>query len=158
MGSELKNEYTAKELAGVFGCTQQTIINRCKKGDFRGAVKRKSPYGEQWFIPKEAISNFAQEIVPVLKVQQEVTLKDFENIFKVSLRPLLEAQEKILEDNQRILEDNQKLQERVDELSKKIESMESRDHEILTQIRAIQEGKKTFWERLFGKGKKDFEP
>ena len=59
-----EKEYTARELMKIFGVTQQTIINRCKAGHFAGAVKRKSPYGEQWFIPKDALNTVAQEIVP----------------------------------------------------------------------------------------------
>ena len=77
-----EKEYTARELTKIFGVTQQTIINRCKAGHFAGAVKRKSPYGEQWFIPKDALNTIAQEIVPVVKIDQQLTLKDFETAFR----------------------------------------------------------------------------
>ena len=140
-----EKEYTARELTKIFGVTQQTIINRCKAGHFAGAVKRKSPYGEQWFIPKDALNAIAQEIVPVVKIEQQLTLKDFEGAFKLVLNPLLESQ-------QGIIKQNQKLQEQVAELSRKIENLESRDHEVLTQINALTEQKKkTFWQRLFGR-------
>ena len=120
-------------------------INRCKAGHYAGAVKRKSPYGEQWFIPKDSLNAVAHEIVPVVKVEQQLTLKDFEATFRSVLNPFFESQ-------QGIVEQNQKLQEQVAELSRKIENMEGRDHEILTHIHALAEQKKkTFWQRLLGR-------
>ena len=147
MGTGLNSEekeYTAREMAKIFDVTQQTIINRCKAGHYAGAVKRKSPYGEQWFIPKDSLNAVAHEIVPVVKIEQQLTLKDFETAFRSVLNPFLEFQ-------QGIIEQNQKLQEQVAELSRKIENIEGRDHEILTQIHAMaDQKKKTFWQRLFG--------
>ena len=84
----------------------------------------------------------AHEIVPVVKVEQQLTLKDFETAFRSVLTPLLESQ-------QGIIEQNQKLQEQVAELSRKIENMESRDHEILTQIRDLAEQKKRRFGNVF---------
>ena len=86
-----EKEYTARELAKIFDVTQQTIINRCKAGHYAGAEKRKSPYGEQWFIPKTSLNSIAQEIVPVVKVEQKLTLKDFETAFRSVLNPFLES-------------------------------------------------------------------
>ena len=99
-----KNEYTARELTKIFGVTQLTIINRCKAGHFAGAEKRKSPYGEQWFIPKDALNTIAQEIVPVVKIEQQLTLKDFETAFRSVLNPFLESQQGIIEQNQKLQE------------------------------------------------------
>ena len=81
----------------------------------------------------------------MVKIEQQLTLKDFETTFKSVLNPFLESQ-------QGLIEQNQKLQEQVAELSRKIENIEGRDHEILTQIHAMAEQKKkTFWQRLFGR-------
>lgn len=145
MGSNSdEKEFTARELAKIMGVTQQTIINRCKAGQFAGAEKRKSPYGEQWFIPESALQ-IPQEIIPVVKVDKPIPLKDLENTLKAILGP-------VYAQSQELIEQNEKLQEQIAELNKKIENLESHDHKILTQIKILSEQEnKSFWKRLFNR-------
>lgn len=146
-----EKEYTARELAKILNVTQQTIINRCKSGQLKGAEKRPSPWGEMWFIPESAL-DFAQEVVDVVKVEKAIELKDFENSFKAVLAPLYAQNQEIFAQSQELVEQNKKLAEEVAALHRKIENLESHDHEIVTQIRVLSEMKnKGFWARLLGR-------
>lgn len=52
--------YAASELAEILGLDKNTILNRCKKGYYMGAVKagpsQGNPHG-MWLIPKHEIDN-----------------------------------------------------------------------------------------------------
>lgn len=71
---------TLDEAAQSFGVTKTTIRRRIKKGELH-ATKKRGPYGEQYFIPRNEIST-VQEVTDVLPVTRHINLMTLGDVIK----------------------------------------------------------------------------
>ncbi len=171
---KIEEYYSALEVAELRGITKQAVIDGCKKGKIRGAVKSQPDRTNKqglWLIPKETIDNPNTEFVPAL-VQPNTDIVTLKNNFKEiiaeeSSKQLIEIQKIYLTAieplHQKIEEQNQKLIDqasKIDQLQKQNEqfskSLQVRIGGIQTNIETIKnqttpsEPKKGFWKWLWG--------
>jgi len=139
----MAKEYTIKEVADMKEVSPSTIRRRIKNGDLH-AEKRKSRYGETYFIPAEELDKavMEQEVLE-FKNEMEISKSELKNELIKAVnsqnRELMEKSmenidEKLEEQNKQIKEQNKainKLSERIEELK------EEKNKSFIDKIKSI---------------------
>lgn len=71
---ENENLVSVKEAAELLGISDKTVRRKIQKGELKAELMD-SPYGKQYFIPKDQI-NVAQNIIDVIQVKKEYSVQD----------------------------------------------------------------------------------
>ena len=160
---------TIEQASELLGVSKNTVRRKIKAGELT-AVKRVGAYGEQFFIDESEI-DVATEIRDVIPVVRNVSLQDFskaldralESALGKAIEPLQQQIDTLVTDNKALATQNKVLldelqaikqeQQRIDQEQQRVElNRQSRDTELMQNIRLIQENqKKAWWKMLLGK-------
>lgn len=114
------DKLTIKEAAKALGVSEKTIRRMIKDGRLK-AYMEKSPYGQQYYIPAEQISN-AMQIVEAVKVKKEYSVEEL----AVAISSYLSEREK-------------KFIEAIETLSQKVEQMQKENQQLKEELLRLQE-------------------
>lgn len=141
---------TIEQASELLGVSKDTVRRKIKKGEL-SAVKRIGVYGEQFFIDESEI-NVATEIRDVIPVVRNLSLQDFSNALESALcnaiAPLQQQIESLATENKALMNELQSIKQEQERIE---QNKQTRDAELMQNIRLIQEQqKKPWWKKILG--------
>ena len=146
---------TIEQASELLGVSKDTVRRRIRKGELN-AIKRVGPYGDQFFIDESEL-DIATEIKEVIPIVRNLSLQDFsrtmENVLETAIctaiAPMQQQIDTLATENKALLDELQAIKQEQQRIE---QNKESRDAELMQNIRLIQEQqKKVWWKKLLGK-------
>jgi len=147
----MDRELTIEQVAKILNCSKDVIRRKIKKGEIPSHLEI-GVYGEQHFISENAL-NLALEIHEVVPVEHNLSVQDFTSalnkVMETRLTPMQEKIDNLCNEN-KLLTNELKLIKQEQQRSE--QDKQSRDAELMQNIRLIQEQqKKPWWQKILGR-------
>ena len=127
-------EYTIKEAAEILEVSTSTVRRRIKSGKIEAELKA-SPYGEQYYIPKNELNQAVKdkEVVDVKDVSKPIDKEQFLNELTDAVNANLSGDMEKVEDNikESMKRQNEQLQEEIQALSEKVDQLQQQQNKNL---------------------------
>ena len=165
---DMDNLMTLDEAAQSLRVTKTTIRRRIKRGELH-AIKKMGPYGEQYFVPRNAIST-AQEVTDVVPITRQVNLLTLGDVIEQAIvaaneslkEEFMERIDKVSIEMASIKQQNERgdLKNDIAELQNEVRSVKLLALDYDAQLKKLNAylkensqvpSKKTLRERIFGK-------
>ncbi len=148
---QVEKGLTIEQASELLGVSKDTIRRRIKKGELN-AVKRVGVYGEQFFID-EAELDIATEIKDVIPIVRNLSLQDFSRTLEIAIgsaiAPLQQQIEGLATENKALMDELQTIKQEQERIE---QNKQSRDEELMKNIRQIQDQQqKSWWKKILGR-------
>lgn len=120
-----KKEYTIKEVAEILDISKSTVRRRIKDNELK-ATKRKTRYGQQYFIPASEINQAIRErsIVNIKEVNKPISQEDLMNELVEAVNSQnKELIGKVMENINQVQEQNTYLKQQIYKLTEEVKKL-----------------------------------
>lgn len=144
----MSEQIDVKTASKILGVSNKTIYNKLRSGELNGE-KKKTKYGEKWFMDKEEVKKHKNspvtenEVVEIEQINELVSINEFKRdlseIHKEQLDKAVKAlNEQNKQDKEEIIEKLDKQQEIIEQQSKMIRQLqEEKNKSLLDKIKNL---------------------
>lgn len=142
----LNNCYTALQVSEILGLDKNTILSRCKRGYYLGAIKTEpqpgNPHG-QWLIPKSEIDN-PTTTKDVATLTRQITPAELQQAFG---QAITEAISQTVEPLHKTIDAQSKT---IQSLTEQVERLKNITETLAKETRAERKAREDHWWKFWG--------